>query len=88
MTCAVQEHVNKFSSRNYFKNTPLSPWVRRELDDLNKKSHRKWKYDHVLSGFLSASAPEYVEGETPVLGDIDVFRILNSKSSSVFAEDS
>jgi len=69
--------INQKSERVYFERHEL----RQSIIDMANRTNsgidgdvRKYRYNHLLKGFLCAHAPPFVEGKSVVLDDDDVIR--------------
>jgi ribosomal protein L22 len=67
----IKRYVQEKSARVYFRETQLTQWAVEECERLNRTSARKWQYEHLTRGFMSAVAPPYVKDVTPVLDNDD-----------------
>jgi hypothetical protein len=71
------EKINLHSSRVYFKRRELTKSTIHTVNRLNSGvdgNKQRWRYNHLLKGFYTAQAPEYIEGVSVVLTDDDVCR--------------
>jgi hypothetical protein len=69
--------IDQRSSRVYFEKQTLSQEIINRANRMNAGldgDKRRYRYNHLLNGFLCARAPPYVEGQSVVLTDDDVIR--------------
>ena len=69
--------INKSSSRIYFEERQMTKKAIHQTNRLNSGydgNKQRWRYDHLVKGFYSAQAPEYIEGVSVVLTNDDVCR--------------
>ena len=74
LLAAVIEVISRGAQRSYFKQTTVSDNVQRQVAEINAHCKKPWSCQHLLSGFMCATAPEWTE-DTPVLSNEDVMLI-------------
>ena len=85
----VIKRVNQTSARIFFEKKYMPADSLQKVKDLNAQDcGRKWEYEHLLEGFWSATAPEFVKDVTPYYDNDDAITMWGYSRMLLMKEQS